>query len=42
VVAVCLPIGIHWSLAMSAMILLAITVALFALIIPGRGGEEYS
>jgi MFS family permease len=30
-------IGIHWSLAVSAMILLAVTVALFALIIPGRG-----
>ena len=35
-------IGIHWSLAISAMILLAVTVALFALIIPGRGGEEYN
>ena len=33
-------IGIHWSLAVSAMILLAVTVALFALVIPGRGGEE--
>ena len=33
-------IGIHWSLAISAMILLAVTVALFALVIPGRGGEE--
>ena len=30
-------IGIHWSLAVSAMILLAVTVALFALIIAGRG-----
>ena len=33
-------IGIHWSLAISAMILLAVTLALFALVIPGRGGEE--
>ncbi|MBI3064918.1 MAG: MFS transporter [Deltaproteobacteria bacterium] len=33
-------IGIHWSLAISAMILLAVTVALFALVISGRGGEE--
>jgi Ca2+/Na+ antiporter len=32
-------IGIHWSLAVSAMVLLAVTVALFALVIPGRGGE---
>ncbi|HEX5605066.1 MAG TPA: hypothetical protein VFY96_01035, partial [Candidatus Binatia bacterium] len=30
-------IGIHWSLALSAMILLAVTIALFALVIPGRG-----
>jgi MFS family permease len=35
-------IGVHWSLAISAMILLAVTVALFALVIPGRGTEEYS
>jgi len=35
-------IGIHWSLAMSAMILLAVTVALFALIIPGQGSAEAS
>jgi len=35
-------IGIHWSLAISAMILLAVTVALFAFVIPGRGAEEYS
>jgi len=35
-------IGIHWSLAISAMVLLAVTVALFALVIPGRGAEEYS
>jgi hypothetical protein len=33
-------IGVHWSLAISAMILLAVTVALFAMIIPGRGAEE--
>jgi MFS family permease len=33
-------IGIHWSLALSAMILLAVTVALFALVIPGRGVER--
>ena len=33
-------IGIHWSLALSAMILLAVTVALFALVIPGRGAER--
>ena len=30
-------IGIHWSLAISAMILLAVTIALFALVIPGCG-----
>jgi hypothetical protein len=34
-------IGVHWSLAISAMILLAVTAALFALVIPGRGTEEY-
>ncbi len=33
-------IGVHWSLAISAMILLAVTCALFALFIPGRGSEE--
>jgi Na+(H+)/acetate symporter ActP len=33
-------IGIHWSLAISAMILLAVTAALFAMFIPGRGAEE--
>ncbi len=32
-------IGIHWSLALSAMLLLTVTVALFALVIPGRGIE---
>jgi MFS family permease len=30
-------IGIHWSLALSAMALLAVTIALFAFVIPGRG-----
>jgi MFS family permease len=35
-------IGVHWSLALSAMILLAVTVALFALVIPGRNVEEPS
>ena len=28
--------GVHWSLALSAMILLAVTIALFALVIPAR------
>jgi len=32
-------IGIHWSLAISAMVLLAVTIALFALVIPSRGAE---
>jgi hypothetical protein len=32
-------IGVHWSLALSAMVLLAVTVALFALVIPARGSE---
>jgi MFS family permease len=32
-------IGVHWSLALSAMVLLAVTGALFALVIPGRGRE---
>ncbi|HEY3152061.1 MAG TPA: MFS transporter, partial [Candidatus Binatia bacterium] len=32
-------IGVHWSLALSGMVLLAVTIALFALVIPGRGGE---
>ena len=35
-------IGIHWSLAISAMILLAVTVALFAFVIPGRGVEDFA
>ena len=33
-------IGVHWSLAISAMILLAVTAALFAFVLPGRGSEE--
>ena len=33
-------IGVHWSLAISAMILLAVTIALFALVIPGRSSGE--
>jgi hypothetical protein len=35
-------IGVHWSLAISAMILLAVTVALFAFVVPARGQEEFS
>ena len=36
-------IGIHWSLALSSMVLLAVTIGLFALVIPGRGaGDELS
>jgi hypothetical protein len=30
-------IGIHWSLALSAMVLLAVTIGLFAFVIQGRG-----
>ena len=33
-------IGVHWSLAASAMVLLTVTVALFAFAIPGRSREE--
>jgi MFS family permease len=33
-------IGVHWSLALSSMILLAVTVVLFAFVIPGRGVEK--
>jgi MFS family permease len=33
-------VGVHWSLALSAMILLAVTIALFALVIPGRRAED--
>src|SRR6266540_1770409 len=32
-------IGVNWSLALSGMVLLAVMIALFALVIPGRGGE---
>ncbi len=35
-------IGVHWSLALSAMALLAIIVALFAFTIPGQQQSEYS
>jgi MFS family permease len=35
-------IGVHWSLALSAMVLLAITVALFAFTIPGQQHGEFS
>ncbi|HXV81180.1 MAG TPA: MFS transporter [Candidatus Binatia bacterium] len=35
-------IGVHWSLALSAMVLLTITVALFAFTIPGRQQGEFS
>jgi hypothetical protein len=34
-------IGIHWSLAASALVLLAITVALFAFAIPAARREEF-
>ena len=33
-------IGVHWSLALSSMVLLAIILVLFALPMPGRSGEE--
>ncbi len=33
-------IGVHWSLAGSAMALLTVTVALFALAIPGQRQPE--
>jgi MFS family permease len=33
-------IGVHWSLALSAMVLLAITLALFAFATPGQQGES--
>jgi len=35
-------IGVHSSLAISAMILLAVTAGLFAFVIPGRGQGEFS
>jgi hypothetical protein len=34
-------IGVHWSLAISAMILMAVTVALFAFTVPGRHQGEF-
>ena len=34
-----LLIGIHWSLAISAMALMAVTFALLAFAAPTRGGE---
>ena len=33
-------IGVHWSLAASAMVLFTVTVALFAFAIPSRRQEE--
>ena len=33
-------IGIHWSLALSSMLLLAVTIALCAFAAPSRRGEE--
>ena len=35
-------IGVHWSLAASAMVLLTVTVMLFALALPGQRREELS
>ena len=35
-------IGVHWSLAGSALVLLAITVALFAFALPGQRQGEFS
>jgi MFS family permease len=35
-------IGIHWSLAISAMALMAVTVALLAFAAPARGGGEFN
>jgi len=35
-------IGVHWSLALSAMVLLTITLALFAFTVPGQRREEYN
>jgi hypothetical protein len=35
-------IGVHWSLALSALVLLAVTLALFAFATPGRRHGEYS
>lgn len=33
-------IGVHWSLGLSAMVLLAVTIALFALTVPGSGDSN--
>jgi hypothetical protein len=33
-------IGVHWSLALSALALFAITVALLAFTVPGRAASE--
>jgi len=35
-------IGVHWSLAASALSLLTVTVVLFAFAIPGQPREEFS
>jgi MFS family permease len=35
-------IGVHWSLALSAMVLLAITAALFAFLMPAKQSGEFS
>jgi len=35
-------IGVHWSLALSAMALLAVTLGLFAFFMPGRHQSEFS
>jgi hypothetical protein len=34
-------IGVHWSLAASAMVLLTVTVALFAFTMPGERRGEF-
>jgi hypothetical protein len=34
-------IGVHWSLALSAMVLLAITTALFAFLMPSKQSGEF-
>ena len=33
-------IGVHWSLALSALVLMAITLALFAFAVPGQSAKE--
>jgi len=35
-------IGVHWSLALSAMALLAVTLGLFAFFMPGQHQGEFS